>query len=251
MGCNAYNSSSTNNGSTTASAQLSNQSSSLPSNSFTPAVQQTDPSALANLASMLDIVEHSVLEVQVTAPSTNAFGNPVQDQGAGSAWVINSNGMLVTANHVIEGATSITVTNIEGKTFPAQVVNADPVTDIAVLKVNTSTLPALKEGDASKLRVGTWVIAVGNPLGKGISAKQGIVSRLGVDIPFSTTQIYKNMIEVSCAINPGNSGGPLVNLAGDVIGITILKVSDVEVEGMGYATNMTVAFPVIQKLSAP
>lgn len=209
-----------------------------------------DPASLVNLSAMLDIVEHSVLQIDVTSATTNSFGLQSQSQGAGSGWAIDSNGTIITCQHVIEGATTITATTIDGKTYPAKLVNADPIADVAVLKINATNIPALKVVDTSKLRVGDWVLTVGNPLGEGISAKQGIISRLGVDIPFSSTQTYPNMIEVSAAINPGNSGGPLINLSGEVIGITTIKVSDVGIEGMGYATNMSDAAPVIQKLSA-
>ncbi len=215
-----------------------------------PTPQYISPSLLANMSTMLDIVEHSVLEVNVTVTTTNIAGSPTQQEGAGSAWVYDSNGTLITDNHVVTGATNITVTTVEGQTYDAKVVNTDPVADIAVLKVNTTSLAPLKVGDSSLLRVGDWVVTVGNPLGQGISAKQGIVSRIGVDIPFSNTQTYRNMIEVSAAINPGNSGGPMVNLNGEVVGITTIKVSDVGIEGMGYATSMVVATPVIQRLSA-
>jgi S1-C subfamily serine protease len=211
--------------------------------------QYVDPSRLANMSAMLDIVEHSVLEVNVTVTTTNTAGIPTQEEGAGSAWVLNSSGMLITNNHVIEGASEITVTTIEGQTYTAALVNTDPESDIAVLRVNNANLTPLKVGDSSLLRVGDWVVTIGNPLGQGISAKQGIVSRIGVDIPFSDTQIYREMIEVSAAINPGNSGGPLVNLFGEVVGINTIKVSDVGIEGMGYATSMTLATPVIQRLS--
>ena len=102
-------------------------------------------------------------------------------------------------------------------------------------------------GDASKLRSGDWVLAVGNPLGEGIIATQGIVSRLGVSVPYSSTQTYNDLIETTAPINPGNSGGPLINMSGEVVGITTLGVTGVQ--GMGYAISMVDAIPVIQKLS--
>lgn len=163
--------------------------------------------------------------------------------------VIDSNGLIVTANHVIEGATSITVTTIDGKAYPAQLLNGDAVADIAVLQVNEKSLPALNATDATKIRIGDWVLAIGNPLGEGIIATQGIISRLGVELQVSPTQTYKNMIETTAAINPGNSGGALVNLSGEVIGIVTVKVSASGIEGMGYAINIQDALPVIQKLS--
>ncbi len=93
------------------------------------------------------------------------------------------------------------------------------------------------------------MLAVGNPLGQGIIATEGIVSRLGVSVPISATQTYNNLIETSAAINPGNSGGPLINMAGEVVGITTLGATGVQ--GMGYAISMTDAQPVIQKLAKP
>jgi serine protease Do len=91
-------------------------------------------------------------------------------------------------------------------------------------------------------------VAIGNPLGLGISAKEGIISRLGVSLEVSSGQTLYDLIETSAAINPGNSGGPLVNMAGEVIGITSAKIADVGVEGMGYAISINTATPIIQEL---
>jgi S1-C subfamily serine protease len=170
-------------------------------------------------------------------------------QGAGSGWIIDGSGIIVTNNHVVEGATSITVQLNDGRTYTPVSVNTDPTTDLAILKINAGKLPALKVGDSSKLRVGDWVVAVGNALGMGIGIKDGIVSRLGVNVQVSQTETYNNLIETNAAINPGNSGGPLLNLAGEVVGITSLKISTAGVEGMGYAMNINDAMPVIQRLS--
>jgi serine protease Do len=140
----------------------------------------------------------------------------------------------------------ITKTTSEGKTFPAQVINTDPVTDLALIKINATQLKGMKIGDASKLQTGDWVLAIGNPLGEGIITTQGIVSRLGVSVPLSATQTYNNLIETTAPINPGNSGGPLINMAGEVVGITTLGVNGYQ--GMGYAISMVDAMPVIQRL---
>jgi serine protease Do len=105
----------------------------------------------------------------------------------------------------------------------------------------------MKIGDASRSRRGDWVLAIGNPLGEGITASEGIISRLGVSVPLSSTQTYNDLIETTAAINPGNSGGPLVNMAGEVIGITTLGATGVQ--GVGYAISMVDALPVIQRLS--
>jgi serine protease Do len=204
--------------------------------------------ALPSFADMLNVVEHTVVEINTTGTTVNFFGRAIQQQGAGSGWIMDSSGTIITNNHVIEGADTITVKTLDGKTYPAAVQNADPTADLAVLKINANNLPTLPIGDASKLRVGDWVLAIGNPLGEGIIATQGIVSRLNVDLQISATESYNNLIETSAAINPGNSGGPLVNLSGEVVGITTVKVSQAGIEGMGYAINMTNALPVIQRL---
>jgi serine protease Do len=204
--------------------------------------------ALPSFADLTDLVKQSVVAVNTETVVRSRFIRGTV-QGAGSGWVFDESGIIVTNNHVIEGARSITVQLQDGTTYTPVSINADPATDLAILKINAGKLPALKVGDVSKLRVGDWVVAVGNALGMGISVKDGIVSRLGVSIQVSPTETYSNLIETNAAINPGNSGGPLVNLAGEVMGITSLKLSTAGVEGMGYAINIADALPVIQKLS--
>ncbi len=204
--------------------------------------------ALPSFADLTDKVQPSVVAVNTETVVRSRFIQRTV-QGAGSGWVLDESGIIVTNNHVIEGARSITVQFSDGKTYTPVGVKADPITDLAILKINAGKLPALKVGDSSKLRVGDWVVAVGNALGMGIGVKNGIVSRLGVSVQMSQTETYNNLIETNAAINPGNSGGPLVNLAGEVVGITSLKLSTAGVEGMGYAINIRDAMPVIQRLS--
>jgi serine protease Do len=179
------------------------------------------------------------------------FGQPQKAEGAGSGWIIDKDGLIVTNNHVVEGAESVTVTLADGRTFPAQTVHADAYSDLAVVKIDARNLTALSVGNSSQLRVGDWVVAIGNPLGLGISAKEGIISRLGVSLQDSSGQTLYDLIETSAAINPGNSGGPLVNMAGEVIGITSIKIAATGVEGMGYAISMKTAGPIIQSLINP
>jgi len=207
---------------------------------------QTTLVKMPSFADLIDVAQLSVVEINVSA-TVSTRRRTVTQQGAGSGWIMDTNGTIVTNNHVIEGATTITVTTSDGKTFPAQVINADPVTDLALIKINATQLQSMKIGDASKLRSGDWVLAVGNPLGEGITATQGIVSRLGVSVPVSSTQTYNDLIETTAPINPGNSGGPLINMAGEVIGITTLGASGVQ--GMGYAISMVDALSVIQRLA--
>jgi S1-C subfamily serine protease len=204
--------------------------------------------ALPSFAQLISNVEPSVVSVNTETVTGRRFVQRTV-QGAGSGWIYDASGIIVTNNHVIAGAKSITVQLNNGKTYTPISVNADPASDLAILKINAGTLPALKIGDVSNLRVGDWVVAVGNALGMGIGANDGIISRLGVNIQESQTQTYSNLIETNAAINPGNSGGPLVNLNGEIIGITSLKISQSGVEGMGYAINIQDALPVIQRLS--
>jgi len=228
------------------SATVSNQPS---QQSSTPTPQQIKALiALPSFADLTDKVRPSVVAVNTQTVVRSRFIQRAV-QGAGSGWVVDESGIIVTNNHVVEGATSITVQLSDGKTYTPVSVKTDPTSDLAILKVNAGKLPALKVGDSSKLRVGDWVVAVGNALGMGIGVKNGIVSRLGVNVQVSQTETYSNLIETNAAINPGNSGGPLLNLAGEVVGITSLKLSSAGVEGMGYAININDAMPVIQRLS--
>jgi serine protease Do len=109
-------------------------------------------------------------------------------------------------------------------------------------------MPAAKVGNSDALRVGDWVVAIGNSLGLGISATKGIVSAQDVSLSVSAGQTQEDLIQTDAAINPGNSGGPLVNMAGEVIGINSIKIAQVGVEGMGYAISSNTARPIIQQL---
>lgn len=216
-----------------------------------PAVNNsTAIAALPSIADVVAAVKPSVVAINTEVVSYDFFNRPYTQQGAGSGWVIDANGIIVTNNHVVEGAKTITVTMDNGSTYTADTksVFTDPLNDLAIIKINAKNLPALKIGNASKMRVGDWVIAIGNALGQGTRATEGIISQKGVSLPVDQSQTLYNLIETSAAINPGNSGGPLVNLAGEVVGITSAKISSVGVESMGYAISMDTAMPIIQDL---
>jgi len=215
---------------------------------WTPENAQGNGLELPDIADVVAKVKPSVVAINVEVITYDIFNRPLTQEGAGSGWVIDKNGLIVTNNHVVEGAKTVTVTFANGKSFTGTEVRTDPLTDLAIVQINAKNLPALNIGDSSNLRVGDWVIAIGNPLGLGISAKQGIVSRKGVTLSVSSGQKLYDLIETSAAINPGNSGGPLVNMAGEVIGITSAKLSAVGIEGMGYAISSKTALPIIQEL---
>jgi serine protease Do len=200
------------------------------------------------------MVKPSVVAINVKATVTtyDIFGRAYQQEGdgAGSGWIISSDGLIVTNNHVIDGATSIMITFNDGSSLPVDLKNvkADAISDLAVLKVDATGLPALKIGDSNLLREGDWVVAIGNSLGEGIRVTQGIVSRKDVSMQDENGQTLQGLIETDATINPGNSGGPLVNMAGEVIGITNAKEVATGVEGVGYAISSNEASPLIQDL---
>ncbi|MFC2012688.1 S1C family serine protease [Chloroflexota bacterium] len=205
-------------------------------------------SPLPNIASVVAEVRPSVTAINTEFINYDIFNRSSTQQGAGSGWIIDEGGLIVTNNHVIENAQSITATLADGRTFSARIIGTDALSDLAVLKIDADGLTSVKTGDSSQLAIGDWLVAIGNALGMGISAKEGIVSRLGVSIQVSEGQMLDDLIETSAAINPGNSGGPLVNMSGEVIGITSIKITTIEVEGIGYAISMNSAAPIIEKL---
>ena len=154
------------------------------------------------------------------APRQN---RPRRVQSLGSGFVIDPSGVIVTNNHVITDADEITVNFSDGRQLVAELVGTDPKTDIAVLKVESDTpLASVDFGDSEQLRVGDWVMAIGNPFGLGGSVSLGIVSARNRDIQSGP---YDNFIQTDAAINRGNSGGPLFNMDGEVVGINTAIIS--------------------------
>lgn len=229
------------------SSPPTNNTSQIDSNWAPPTVESNAP-VLPNIADVVAKVRPSVVAINTEVITYDFFNQPFTQEGAGSGWIIDESGIIVTNSHVVEGAESVTVTLSDDRVFPAEIIRTDPRDDLAVIKINAERLPAATIGDASKLKVGDWLVAIGNPLGLGISAKEGIVSRLEVSVSVSSGQTLYDLIETSAAINPGNSGGPLVNMAGEVIGITSIKIATVGVEGMGYAISINTALPIIDDL---
>ena len=210
-----------------------------------PADSKNPP--LPDFISVVGKVKPAVVAITTRVEVLEFFGGRSTREGAGSGWIIDEEGHIVTNNHVIKGAESITVTLADGRALEARVVGTDALNDLAVLKVEGTNLPTAQIGDSSKLQIGEWVLAIGNALGRGISVKEGIVSRLEVTVSVSGQNLY-DLIETSAAINPGNSGGPLVNMSGEIIGITSVKLAAVGVEGLGYAISTNTATPIIEEL---
>jgi serine protease Do len=212
-----------------------------------PAVDTDSLSTMPDFVSVIAEIRPSVVAI-TTEVSVSFFGRQFTQEGAGSGWIIDENGLIVTNSHVVEGARNVTVTLEDGRTFPAESVLTNSAADLAVIKINAQDLTALQVGDSSQMQVGEWVVAIGNSLGLGISATKGIVSAVGVSVTTSLGESLADLIQTDAAINPGNSGGPLVNLKGQVIGINTVKVSEVGVEGMGYAISIDEAIPILDGL---
>ncbi len=140
-----------------------------------------------------------------------------RSHGQGSGFVISPDGFILTNNHVVEDADKVTVTLTDGRNFTAKVIGTDPASDVAVIKIDGTNLPAVPLGDSDQLEVGDWVLAVGNPFGLSNTITAGIVSAKGRSSVGITD--YENFIQTDAAINPGNSGGPMVNLSGEVVGM--------------------------------
>ncbi len=205
------------------------------------------PDNLPSIADVVREVRPAVVSVMTEMVGYDLFNQAYTQEAAGSGIILDSAGYIVTNNHVVEGANEIQVELHDGTSYRATVVGTDPLTDLAVIRAEASGLPYARLGKSMDLEVGEWVVAIGNALGEGISASEGIVSRLDVSLAVSGSTL-RDLIQTTAAINPGNSGGPLVNLAGEVIGINSVKVATIGVEGMGYAIAIDGAQPVIQSL---
>jgi len=170
----------------------------------------------------------------------------LKQRSLGSGFIISPDGYIFTNNHVVEKADKIKVKLSNGKEYDAAVKGRDPRTDIALIKINPEgSLPAAKIGDSDKLRVGDWVVAIGNPFGLDHTVTVGIVSAKGRVIGAGP---YDNFIQTDASINPGNSGGPLINLAGEVVGINTAIVA--HGQGIGFAIPVNMAKEILNDLKS-
>jgi serine protease Do len=205
---------------------------------------------LPNFPPVITAVMPAVASVTTEVVSSDFLGRQSTETFAGSGILIDSDGYIVTNNHVVEDADSIYVELADGHTFAASVVGTDTLSDLAVIRIEATDLPYARWGNSTSLSVGQWVLAIGNALGEGITATEGIVSRMNVSMSLDDlegTTLY-GLIQTTAPVNPGNSGGPLVNMAGEVIGITSAKIVASDVEGMGFAISSDEAAPIIENL---
>lgn len=206
-----------------------------------PAIDESRRNAIVTAAQQIgpSVVSVNVVATQVVR-SRSFFDDPFfgsifgprerlrQVESLGSGFIVSPDGYIVTNQHVVAGASRMVVTLMDGRQLPAELVAADEVTDLAVLKVDSADLPVAPLGDSDDLMIGEWAIAIGNPFGylladRNPSVTVGVISALGRDVrpgrADNGDQVWSNMIQTDAAINPGNSGGPLVNAAGEVIGV--------------------------------
>jgi len=174
---------------------------------------------------------------------------PQIERGQGSGVIISPDGYIVTNNHVVDDAVDIRVTMTDRRVLPAKLVGADPLTDLAVIKVEGHDLPSVPFGDSNQLHPGQSVLAFGNPLGFQFTVTRGIVSALNRPNPFSDPRRPGEFIQTDAAINPGNSGGPLVNVRGEVVGINTFLISGSGgFQGMSFAIPSHIVEPTVASL---
>jgi len=186
------------------------------------------------------IVSPAVVQINITSVSQNPFGfSSGTQEGLGSGFIITSDGYILTNNHVVEGATKITVMLKDGREFSGQVVGTDTTSDVAVVKIKGTNLPTVQLGDSSTLTVGQKVIAIGNPYGLSQTVTTGIISALERNVQASATENLVGVVQTDAAINPGNSGGPLVDLSGRVVGMNTMIYQNAQ--GLGFSVSINTA----------
>jgi S1-C subfamily serine protease len=202
----------------------------------TPAAQNLLPLQPNALIELYHQVNPGVVNIQVYLQRQGVTG-----QGAGSGFIIDDQGHIVTNNHVVDQAQQVTVIFYNGIEAPAKIIGTDPDSDLAVIQVDTLAGDAhpLALGDSDQAQVGQWVVAIGNPFGLGSSLTTGILSALGRTIPTGVTPFsIPQALQTDAAINPGNSGGPLINLEGQVIGV------NAQIATSGTQANSGVGFSI-------
>ncbi len=171
------------------------------------------------------------------------------ERGTGSGFIINSDGLILTNAHVVDGADTVNVTLKDGRSFAGKVMGTDSLTDVAVVKIQANKLPTVPLGDSERLKPGEWAIAIGNPLGLDNTVTTGIISATGrssSDVGVSDKRVQ--FIQTDAAINPGNSGGPLLNASGQVIGMNTAIIQGAQ--GLGFAIPINTAKRIANELVA-
>jgi serine protease Do len=230
-----------------------------------PAANTIPPTVSPSRRTPVVVVAHAVLpsvvniqtEATIRRRSVDPFFDPFgvfggrerayTSQSLGSGFLWSSDGIIVTNNHVVEGASRITVNLNDGRQLPARLIGVDPDSDLAVLRVDEKNLAAAPIGTSADLMIGETVVAVGNPFGLSGTVTTGVVSALGRSVPSQDqTRTFTDFIQTDASINPGNSGGPLLNIEGKVVGINVAIYA--QAQGIGFAIPVDRARKVIEDL---
>ena len=190
----------------------------------------------------------AVVSITTRQIERDQFNQPIPTRGLGSGIIVDRRGYILTNSHVVEGAEEIKVTLADERSFPGVLVGADPLNDLAVLKIDGKRLPVALLGDSARLAVGETVVAIGNPLWieGGPTVTVGVVSALGRSMEEPGLPVLHNLVQTDAAINAGNSGGPLVNLAGRVVGINTAVIASAH--GIGFAISVNTVKPILKTL---
>jgi len=211
------------------------------------ATDTTENVTQLSVSDVVSLVKDSVVEITTEVVTTSGRMQQYVTEGAGSGVILTTDGYIVTNYHVIEGASSITVTLTDDSTYTATVVGSDETSDIAVLKIEATGLTPAVLGDSDELSVGQTAIVIGNPLGElGGTVTDGIISALDREITIDDETM--NLLQIDAAVNPGNSGGGLFNTKGELVGIVNAKSSGTDVEGLGFAIPINNVKTIIDNL---
>ena len=204
---------------------------------FNPTTQKIVLEESSKVIDSAKAVTPAVVSITTSKNVMDFFGQVGQEQGGGTGFIITNDGLILTNKHVAEAGDSLKVLTADGKTYDAQKVAVDPTNDLAILKINATGLPVVQLGDSDALQTGQWVIAVGNALGElQNTVTVGVISARERQLTAgsgSDAEQLSNLLQTDASINPGNSGGPLVNLAGQVIGIDTAIAGNAQ--GIGFA----------------
>ena len=198
------------------------------------------PRCTESLPDMFDRVSPAVVSIGATSINPYRLSERVSHV-VGSGVVIDADGLVLTNSHVAYGRQSITVTLDDGRRLPARLVGADPIFDLALLRIAlpaSEKLPPLRLGDSDRLRVGDEVLAIGNPVGLDQTLTRGIVSGMNRVLPETPFSVLEPLIQTDASINPGNSGGPLLNRCGEVVGINTAVMADAQNIGFAVPSNL-------------